>query len=42
MRLSDYYSEIVRDGHKGRPTIREARADYRRTLERQINAYRAR
>ena len=32
MRLADYYSRIVRDGRHGRPTIREARADYRRAL----------
>jgi hypothetical protein len=34
MRLADYYSQIVRDGRHGRPTIREASADYRRTLDR--------
>jgi len=36
MRLSEYYSRIVRDGTRGRPTIQEARADYRRTLEAQL------
>lgn len=42
MRLSDYYSQIVRDGRSGRPSIREARADYRRNLERQYDVYRTR
>ncbi|GMU39545.1 MAG: hypothetical protein AMXMBFR23_04110 [Chloroflexota bacterium] len=36
MRLNEYYSRIVRDGQKGRPTIQEARADYRRSLEAQL------
>lgn len=42
MRLSDYYSQIVRDGRSGRPSIHEARADYRRDLERQHSAFRPR
>ncbi len=42
MRLSDYYSQIVRDGRSGRPSIHEARADYRRNLERQYDAFRTR
>ena len=36
MRLTDYYSQVVRDGRHGRPTIREARADYRRNLDRYV------
>gem|GEM_PF-3557711 len=43
MRLSDYYSQIVRDGRSGRPSIHEARADFRRTLvERQSDTLRLR
>ena len=42
MRLSEYYSQIVRDGRPGRPTMHEARADYRRNLERQYSALRPR
>jgi len=43
VRLSDYYSQIVRDGRSGRPTMAEARADFRRdVLARQVNPYRIR
>lgn len=43
VRLSDYYSQIVRDGRPGRPTIAEARADYRRDLQaRHVNPFRIR
>jgi hypothetical protein len=38
MRLRDYYSQIVRDGRRGRPSIEEVRADYRRDLKRQVDA----
>ena len=42
VRLSDYYSQVVRDGRSGRPSIHEARADFRRDLERQHNTFRTR
>ncbi|MDA0270422.1 MAG: hypothetical protein O2798_03150 [Chloroflexi bacterium] len=42
MRINEYYSRIVRDGRRGAPTIQEARADYRRTLEAQLGIHRNR
>jgi hypothetical protein len=42
VRLTDYYSRLIRDGHRGRPTINDARADFRRDIERQIHALRVR
>lgn len=42
MRLRDYYSRIVRDGRGGRPSIDEARAEYRRGLKRDIDAHQIR
>ena len=39
MRLRDYYSQIVVDGRRGRPTIDEVRADYTRDLKRRVDAY---
>ncbi|MEX2032343.1 MAG: hypothetical protein WEA81_05695 [Dehalococcoidia bacterium] len=42
MRLSEYYSQVVRDGRSGRPSIHEARADYRRNLGRQYDVHRIR
>jgi len=34
MRLSQYYSRVEFDGRRGRPTIRGAHVDYRRTIYR--------
>ena len=42
MRLDEYYREVVRDGRPGRPTHREAREDFRRSVEHRLSAYRYR
>ena len=38
MRLREYYSRIVQDGRRGRPSIDEVRVDYRRDLKRRVDA----
>lgn len=42
MRLDEYYRQVVRDGRPGRPSLREAREDYRRASEHRLTAYRFR
>lgn len=42
MRLDEYYRRVVRDGRPGRPTLSEAREDFRRSTEHRLTAYRYR
>lgn len=36
--MREYYRRIVRAGRRGDPTIDEARADYRRTMDAELPA----
>ncbi len=37
MRLSEYYRGVMRHAHRGHPTYREARQDYRREFEARLD-----
>jgi hypothetical protein len=39
MQLADYYSRLVRDGRRGRPSMTEARADFERQNRQRVDTY---